>query len=217
MRVIAYYEPVASHDADYEQRLLARWMANWKGMGYAPTVVGLRHAQANPAYRWFSAWARAVPSYNPRPYEDACWIRWLALAKATVPGESFVFADYDMANLAYPPSRAVAQRNVAVPVNLDGAHLCGPFLLTHEIAWGLPYVMRMVMEMERTLHPDQGHFGDMMYWRAAQRYHPDMVAFRYECEYWTHAGRPAICHMANPAVGPFNLTKHQAWDILEGK
>lgn len=215
MRVIAYYQRAESHDEAHELALLQRWMVSWQAKGFQPKVVGPMDAQAHPAYHWFAPWATKVPSYNPRAYENACWLRWLSIGPATHPGEVFVFADYDMANLGFSPNRAKQLADPAVPVNLDGAFTCGPFILTHEVAFGLPLLMRTVMEMERVLHPDQGHFGDMMFWRAAQRYHPDLVVFRQECEYWSKTGRPPICHIANPAIGPFKITKMQAWDELE--
>lgn len=215
MRVLTYYEEAQSHEPKEQQELLRRFIVSWKRQGFAVDVVGRRDAEANPAWLWFAPWAMQVPTFNPRAFENACWLRWLALAPRTKSGEVFVFADYDMVNLSFTPRRVNELKNLSVPVNLDGAFTAGPFILTHGQACALPLLMRMVMTMEAKLTPDQKHFGDMMVWRAIRRYHPDMVVFEHECELYAPGQRPPIVHVANPAVGPLGMTKLEAWDTLQ--
>lgn len=82
MRVHTFFSPVPELDLEGEYKLLLLWQRHWSGAGYDPAVLTERHAQAHPLYAEFKDRVLQLPTVNPRSYETACYLRYLAMAQA---------------------------------------------------------------------------------------------------------------------------------------
>lgn len=103
--VYTYYESMPStftgDRAAEPVGVLSVWQQSWQYHGWHATVIDRSHARAHPRYDEFMAAIRQLPTVNSREYEDACYLRWLAMA--TVGGGWM--SDYDMINRGFLPTR----------------------------------------------------------------------------------------------------------------
>lgn len=79
MNVFTYYEPLGLNDA---KDLIPIWVEAWKRVGYKPVVLLPSDANAADDYHDFVARVSTFPTVNPKAYELACYVRWLAFREA---------------------------------------------------------------------------------------------------------------------------------------
>lgn len=75
-KVFTYHEVMPSH-AD-QTPLLALWAEGWRKRGWEPVVLDNSHARQHPKYNEHYQRFYDYPTVNPKPYEMACYLRWLA-------------------------------------------------------------------------------------------------------------------------------------------
>lgn len=72
--------------------MLYLWARQWWSKGWKPVILTLSHAKAHPSHWRLSRLIDGWPTVNPRRYERACFLRWLAYAKQ----KEGLFVDYDI-------------------------------------------------------------------------------------------------------------------------
>ena len=98
--VYTYYHRVPEIDEAEQQAQMAVWEASWRRHGWEPVILGRQQAwalgpQTDEAEKVFLA----RPTYNPRAYTLATYLRWFAL-KARGGG---LMTDYDVVNVDFRP------------------------------------------------------------------------------------------------------------------
>lgn len=100
MKIYAYYDTVFNGNRNQEEAmLLEQWKVNWRSKGWEPLSLNTHHATAHPRYiEWLNKMEK-LPTVNPKRYENACFMRWMAMH--TLGGGWMV--DYDVYNLGLEP------------------------------------------------------------------------------------------------------------------
>jgi hypothetical protein len=102
MIVYTYYDPIVPGGrSPAHSGVLRLWSESWRRKGWEPRVLGPRDAKKHPHHARFLRRMREYPTINPREYEDACYLRWLALDKAG----GGLMVDYDVINMGFAPRR----------------------------------------------------------------------------------------------------------------
>jgi hypothetical protein len=91
-QIFTYFEPTPDIDQEDEVELLKIWHNAWSAAGFIPVVLNESHARQHPMYSVASTIFGKWPSSNPKGYDRACGIRWLAFA---MQGGGLV-SDYDV-------------------------------------------------------------------------------------------------------------------------
>jgi hypothetical protein len=104
MKIYSYFVNVPELTLEDEWRLVHLWRRNWESAGFEPIVLNEWHARQHTMFAAYDQAISALPSSNPKDYEKACWLRWLALAAV---GGGFM-ADYDV--FAYETAKKDASR-----------------------------------------------------------------------------------------------------------
>lgn len=92
MKLYTYHDYVPEHNAFDELMLIQIWRKHWDAVGFEPFVLSEWHARRHPYYDTLMEAVEKLPSQNPKRYEIACFIRWLALAQV---GGGWM-SDYDV-------------------------------------------------------------------------------------------------------------------------
>lgn len=80
-RVCTYFRPCVDPEALAEQkRILAIWQENWSSHGWEPVIITENDARKHPDFQKYYDAFYAMPTVNPKEYEMACWLRWVAMA-----------------------------------------------------------------------------------------------------------------------------------------
>jgi hypothetical protein len=118
MNVYTYFEPYLSlrhrlttwvtggrrNWRSENEQLLRLWEASWRRKGWNPVVLDRKVAQESIRYRNFLKAISRLPSANDKAYEQACFLRHLAMS---VVGGG-VLSDYDCMNQSFTPEQAGA-------------------------------------------------------------------------------------------------------------
>jgi hypothetical protein len=167
MHALTYWHPVPGMRD--ERGLREAWARNWQRLGWQTLELGLREAAVHPRYESFVAKVRTWPSVNLPAYEEACWVRWLALDQwLKVTGEpGAVLCDYDVFDVTATPDMlwsCPAFQEQAL-VSLDGGLTClGAVWVSNEFAKIIPALledraMRLAIIAARELRP---HTSDLI-------------------------------------------------------
>ena len=97
MNIYSYFDSSTGFRGQAE--LIATWQASWQRHGWTPSMLTPRHASRHPRYQEFLAKINTLPTVNVRAYENACYLRWLALDQV---GGGFM-CDYDVMNYGLKP------------------------------------------------------------------------------------------------------------------
>lgn len=99
--IFSYFQPLPEMDMASERILVSLWRQNWLKAGLTPIVLTEWHASRHPIYVEFDEAVSRLPSMNPKGYERACYLRWLAVQVAA--GNEYhnasgriVLMDYDV-------------------------------------------------------------------------------------------------------------------------
>ncbi len=160
MHALTYWHPVP--ELKSEAGLRQAWARNWARLGWQTQELKLAEAAAHPRYETFVIKARTWPTINPRAYEEACWLRWLALdqwlQQSGEPGA--LLCDYDVFNVTVTPD--VLQQHGKLGehgmVSLDGILTCmGAIWVSRDFAQVIPpliehFAMRLVTQLKEGPH-----------------------------------------------------------------
>lgn len=91
-RLYTYYSHVPDMNSADELRNLILWRQHHAALGFEPFVLNEWHARQHPYFEEFDQAVSKFPTINPKTYDRACFLRWLAMA--TLKGFN-VMADYD--------------------------------------------------------------------------------------------------------------------------
>lgn len=89
--IYTYFEEVPGISSDDARKLIELWKTEWSKAGYNPIVLGRGDAMKHPQYQKLLDVFESFPSINPKGYDLACWLRWLAVSAAG----GGIMADYD--------------------------------------------------------------------------------------------------------------------------
>jgi hypothetical protein len=101
-KVYTYYALVNGMEED-QQWLLQKWKESWRANGWDPVVLGPMDANATPEELSI---IDSFPSINPRDYERACWMRWVAMRDC-----GGLMVDYDVMNYGFTPEHVPPYNN----------------------------------------------------------------------------------------------------------
>lgn len=98
LKAFTYYQPLNELPPSNETRLILLWLKNWTAQDWDARVINEWSAMRHPAYNEFVPAYDALPTINPKGYDRACYLRWLAVAQELEPGELGLMVDYDVMN-----------------------------------------------------------------------------------------------------------------------
>lgn len=82
--------------------LVDAWRTNWKRAGWEPVVLTQGYATTNPRFRSVAPVFATFPTVNPKQYEMACFVRWLAFQMAAKEvGGPVLAVDWDVGCVDY--------------------------------------------------------------------------------------------------------------------
>lgn len=100
MKVYSFYEEIGLKDTD----LINHWIQSWKHCGWTPIVLSYKDILKNEQYIDLIKKIKSLPTVNNRKYEEACFVRWLALKQVG----GGILSDYDAINYNMTPQDFVA-------------------------------------------------------------------------------------------------------------
>jgi hypothetical protein len=80
--VCTYFDRLEGALGHESAAILRFWERAWAFAGWNPVVLNRRIAESAPDFVPFLAEVHRKPTINPREYEDACYLRWLALRQS---------------------------------------------------------------------------------------------------------------------------------------
>ena len=106
MKVYTYFDPTVQRcGLPPQDGVLRLWAESWKKFGWTPRVLTDRLARMSPDFDQYLARINKLPTVNAREYENACYLRWLALQDA---GGGWM-VDYDVINFGFRPRKGVGE------------------------------------------------------------------------------------------------------------
>jgi hypothetical protein len=207
MRLYTFYDHVPAHDNVSELRMLQLWRRHHTAFGFEPFVLQEWHAQLHERYGQFLAAVEKLPSINPKMYDRACYLRWLAMASTGEPWG--IMMDYD--TLLTPtqlkdldPLLEVEQKDLLhVYQNTTPCIVTGnPKAFERACIWFASFA-----------HSGEKHLSDMIVLEKVAQAEPDAYvrsdfAKCYGEDGWKTA--PAI-HFSNACMTPAGKTPRFAW------
>jgi len=93
IKIYTYFKALPDINSIDERKLICLWTNAWREQGLEPVVLNERVASRSPLFQLCIEAYRKLPSINPRDYDLACFLRWLAVG---VMRDDFCFmSDYD--------------------------------------------------------------------------------------------------------------------------
>ena len=123
--VYCYYDPVLPGQVEE----IAIWKLSWERYGWNPVVLNHSAIEGYPGLPELERRLSLLPTVNPKAYEMACYLRWLALA--LVGGG--LLTDYDCVNVGFTPEE-YATAIVGKALFSFGGHGPGVFYADREAA-----------------------------------------------------------------------------------
>ena len=76
--IYTYYEDLTHFSHQVHMSTLKSWARHWYSVGFMPLILSRQQAASHPLYKKFRKRMRKLPTVNPKNYEMACYLRWLA-------------------------------------------------------------------------------------------------------------------------------------------
>jgi hypothetical protein len=96
-KVFTYFQDFGSENSRLHLQLIDIFIRNWQGHDFQVEVLSEADAKKSPLYKNFRKIISRYPTVNSKEYEQACFLRWLALAEV---GGNFL-TDYDVMNFGF--------------------------------------------------------------------------------------------------------------------
>jgi hypothetical protein len=96
-KVFTYFQDFGSKNSYLHLQLIDIFIKNWQEYDFQVEVLSEVDAKKSPLYKSFKKIVSAYPTVNSKQYEQACFLRWLALAEV---GGTFL-TDYDVMNFGF--------------------------------------------------------------------------------------------------------------------
>lgn len=146
MKVYTYYDPTVQQcGLPPQDGVIRLWYDSWRKFGWKPRVLTDRMVRQHQEFKKFSEKINTLPTINARAYENACYLRWLALQDA---GGGWM-TDYDVMNFGFKPRPGRGQVEM-----LDLTYVpCAVWSST----LGIASICRMIMRHKTT----ESHVSDM--------------------------------------------------------
>lgn len=195
MKVFTYYSPVQQMGVSEQSALLAIWKRAWQRAGWEPVVLSARDAEKHPRYKHAELIFSGFPSVNPKNYEMACWLRWVAMAR-----HGGVMVDYDVVPYGFAPDDiplndghlvSILADNNPCPCAVHGTRQ--QFENTVEIFLGSKL---LATDIE---HGDRPHLSDQnLLQRLSEKFRPHIYDMcpEYRSRHWKEAKLVHYCHAA---------------------
>lgn len=99
MKVVTYFDQLPDPSFNEHRELVELVRSDWRSMGWEDyEVIGKGWATAHPRYDEVLSHIRTLPTVNNRDYEDACYLRYLALEQFCKEHGPVLFLDSDVVN-----------------------------------------------------------------------------------------------------------------------
>lgn len=114
MKIYTYHDYVP--ELPNSENLIPIWKQSWSKLGWEPIVLNDSHARLHPKYNEYVERYRSLPTVNPKGYELACYLRWLAVAAV---GGGWM-SDSDVINYSLNPISPLPE----LTIWSYGGHIC---------------------------------------------------------------------------------------------
>lgn len=190
--------------------VLEQWDRRWKKAGLEPVILTEKDARSHPKFSDVYLHARKLPTVNPKAYEMACWVRWLAMetAGAELAVDSDVLPTASFKKDAFEAAMAAIHETTI----LDPG--------------GVPCAVRLVGSMSdkilafNTIYEEHGrpHTSDMLFFQGSGFPRTDMCR-EVGSRDWTlapitHLATSALHKMGFPGKFEYNETLKQIEENL---
>lgn len=115
MNIYTYHDYVP--ELPHADLLLDLWKDSWSKLGWDPIVINHSHAKEHPMYNDWIKKFKSLPTVNPKGYELACYLRWLAMA---VVGGGWM-SDSDVMTYNFKPYTPPTEK---LTIWSHGGHIC---------------------------------------------------------------------------------------------
>jgi len=115
MKIYTYHDYVP--ELPHCDKMLPMWTDAWARLGWEPIVLDHSHARMHPMYDQYVEKYKRLPTVNPKGYELACYLRWLAVAAM---GGGWM-SDSDVIPYSFKP---VAPPYSKLTIWSYGGHIC---------------------------------------------------------------------------------------------
>lgn len=97
--IFTYYEKIPTWN---HTELVQIWRRNWMQKGFRAIVTGRDMARRHPKFGDFQKKIASFPTINDRRYEEACYLRWLAMeVMLDITTGRGLMSDYDVFNQSF--------------------------------------------------------------------------------------------------------------------
>ncbi len=146
MKVYTYFDPTVQQcGLPPQDGVIRLWAESWKKFGWTPRVLTDRMARMHPLFDKFLAKVSSFPSVNPRAYENACYLRWLALQNE---GGGWM-VDYDVINFGFRPRQGKGEVEMLDPTYVPCA------------VWANKFGISRIAGFLTSHRPKEDHVSDM--------------------------------------------------------
>lgn len=227
MKIYTYYADCTDLNRFDELKLITLWRERWNAVGLEPFVLNEHHARKHPLFAQLDQAVSNLPTSNPKQYERACYLRWLALA--TMHGGWMM--DYDVmprykVQDCYDPGDGCD--TASLPVYWFYKAVGRPWLLRDNvdnldkiIVYQTPCCPALVhapwssaeqlcrsfiegTELGNSPQDGRGHYSDQYHLESLVKNGDDGIRVQDVVKLWSDVGweQAPIIHFANAVMGP---------------
>lgn len=207
--VYCYHERISAMGE--QNPMIELWAKTWRANGWNPVVLDRSHAQQHPRFKEFNELVSSFPSINPKQYEVACWLRWLAFAAAG----GGMHSDYDVMNRSLTPDMAhklslhcPPEMSVMIEQPVVIHDLTKVPCLVQATDTGAAKIVDAIMSGPH--QHDGAHYSDMYFFKASPWPHRAHSCLEYGYGEWATA--PAV-HFSHGSCHIHGKGKHRI-DII---
>ena len=206
-KIYTYYDYVNDDHKATASVMLEHWRRSWSAQGWNPVILNKNHARSHPLYESFLNRILEYPTINPLEYEQACYLRWLAVAEQ---GGGFM-SDYDVVNYSWR-AREPTAKMLLYEVHADDE------LITPSVVGGTESGFQNVcaaicaapiQNLGQILN-DQHHVSDMLilqHYAATGLYAATRTVRQYGEDGWEHAPLVHYSHGSTAMTDRVNCMK----------
>lgn len=119
MNVYTFHNAVPGIELRERYTMLKIWQQSWIKRGWKPIILTPIDALQRSDYPKYFDKFFSFPTINPKEYEIACFIRWIAVLEAAkFTNQPSLMVDYDVLNNGFYPEDLTIQPFARLPVSL---------------------------------------------------------------------------------------------------